>query len=70
MLARPEHFRKINYFLNATEDDLRMDLMPRVRRLIENKNAQHEWLKMSDREIMISAGLYEKNLVTGEKGYN
>lgn len=25
---------------------------------------------MSDREIMISAGLYEKNLVTGEKGYN
>lgn len=25
---------------------------------------------MSDHEIMISAGLYEKNLVTGEKGYN
>ncbi len=28
------------------------------------------WLKMTDHEIMISAGLYEKNLVTGEKGYN
>lgn len=38
--------------------------------MIENKNAQHEWLKMTDHEIMISAGLYEKNLVTGEKGYN
>ena len=63
-------FSENKLFPYATEDDLRMDLMPRVRRLIENKNAQHEWLKMSDREIMISAGLYEKNLVTGEKGYN
>ena len=63
-------FSENKLFPYATEDDLRMDLMPRVRRLIENKNAQHEWLKMSDHEIMISAGLYEKNLVTGEKGYN
>ena len=63
-------FSENKLFPYATEDDLRMDLMPRVRRLIENKNAQHEWLKMSDREIMISASLYEKNLVTGEKGYN
>jgi ATP-dependent DNA helicase RecG len=47
-----------------------MDLMQTVRRLIENKNAQHEWLKMSDHDLMVSAGLYEKNLVTGEKGYN
>lgn len=63
-------FSENKLFPYATEDDLRMDLMPRVRRLIENKNAQHEWLKMTDHEIMISAGLYEKNLVTGEKGYN
>ena len=63
-------FSENKLFPYATEDDLRMDLMPVVRRLIENKNAQHEWLKMTDREIMISAGLYEKNLVTGEKGFN
>ncbi len=54
----------------ATEDDLRMDLMPTVRRLVENKNSEHKWLKMTNHEIMVSAGLYEKNLVTGEKGYN
>ena len=63
-------FSENKLFPYATEDDLRMDLMPRVRRMVENKNAQHEWLKMTDHEIMISAGLYEKNLVTGEKGYN
>ena len=63
-------FSENKFFSYATEDDLRMDLMPTVRRLIENKNVQHEWLKMTDHEIMISAGLYEKNLVTGEKGYN
>lgn len=63
-------FSENKLFPYATEDDLRMDLMPKVRRLIENKNSRHEWLKMTDHEIMVSAGLYEKNLVTGEKGYN
>lgn len=63
-------FSENKLFPYAAKDDLRMDLMPAVRRLIENKNAQHEWLRMTDDEIMISAGLYEKNLVTGEKGYN
>lgn len=63
-------FSENKLFPFATEDDLRMDLMPKVRRLVENKNSQHEWLKMTDHEIMVSAGLYEKNLVTGEKGYN
>lgn len=63
-------FSENKLFPYATEDDLRMDLMPKVRRLVENKNSEHEWLKMTDHEIMVSAGLYEKNLVTGEKGYN
>lgn len=63
-------FSENKLFPYATEDDLRMDLMPKVRRLVENRNSEHEWLKMTDHEIMVSAGLYEKNLVTGEKGYN
>lgn len=28
-----------------------MDLLPVVRRLIENINSEHEWLKMSDRDF-------------------
>lgn len=68
--AKGETFSENKLFPHITEEDLRMDLMPRVRRLIENKNTQHEWLKMTDHEIMVSASLYEKNLITGEKGYN
>lgn len=71
MYARKSgEFTEHKIFPYCTEADLRMDLMPGVRRLIANKNSEHEWLKMSDREIMVSAGLYEKNFVTGEKGYN
>lgn len=61
---------KMKELLSAKEEKITVDLMSKVRQLVENKNLQHEWLKMTDHEIMISAGLYEKNLVTGEKGYN
>ena len=57
-------------FPYVQEEHLRTDLMEKVRRLISNKNPRHEWLEMSDRELMVSAGLYETDFVTGERGYN
>lgn len=57
-------------FPYVKEEHLRMDLMEKVRRMILNKNPRHEWLKMSDKELMVSAGLYETDFVTGEQGYN
>lgn len=57
-------------FPYVKEEHLRMDLMEKVRRMISNKNPRHEWLKMSDQELMISAGLYETDFVTGQQGYN
>jgi len=63
-------FNEHKIFPFVEESDLRMDLLSVVRRLIENKNSEHEWLKMSDKDLFISAGLYEKNFVTGEKGFN
>ena len=32
-----------------------------------NKNKNHVWKIMTDMELLRSAGLYEKNLVTGQK---
>lgn len=52
------------------EEHLRIDLMEKVRRLISNKYPRHEWLNMSDKELMVSAGLYETDFVTGMQGYN
>ena len=63
-------FNEHKIFPFVEESDLKMELLPVVRRLIENKNSEHEWLKMSDKELFISAGLYEKDFVTGEKGFN
>lgn len=57
-------------FPYVQEQHLRMDLLEKVRRMISNKNPRHEWLKMADKELMASAGLYETDFVTGNQGYN
>ena len=44
-------------FPYVTTEDLRMDLMEKVRNLAKSKNPDHPWLKMSDVEILKSAGL-------------
>ena len=38
-------------FPYVTKDDLRIDLMDKVRNLAKSKNPDHQWLKMSDDEI-------------------
>ena len=51
-------------------EDLRMDLMDKIRNLAKSKNPDHPWLKMSDEEILKSAGLWEKDFSSGIQGYN
>lgn len=57
-------------FPYVTVDDLRMDLMDKVRKLAKSKNSDHVWLEMSDDEILKSAGLWEKDFSSGIQGYN
>ena len=57
-------------FPHVTTEDLRMDLMDKVRNLAKSKNPDHLWLKMSDEEILKSAGLWEKDFSSGIQGYN
>ena len=57
-------------FPYVTTEDLRMDLMDKVRNLAKSKNPDHPWLKMSDEEILKSAGLWEKDFSSGIQGYN
>lgn len=52
-------------------DDFRLDLLPRLRIMADNNSGNnHPWGNMSDEELMRSAGLYGKNLETGDVGYN
>jgi len=45
-------------------------LMPKVRRLVASRFDDHPWIKMSDDEILRSAGLYQEDHKAGETGYN
>lgn len=54
----------------ATMDDLRVDLIDKARIMATNRTANHPWSKMKDLEMLRSTSLYEKNLQTGEEGFN
>lgn len=53
-------------------EDLRIDLLPRVRTMAANSsNGQiHPWSSMSDEELLKSASLYGTDRATGAVGYN
>lgn len=55
----------------VTMDDLRLDLLSRVRQMAVNRaKGSHYWQNMNDEELLRSAGLYGVDRVTGDRGYN
>jgi len=54
----------------ATLKDLRLDLIEKARIMASNRTSNHPWAKMSNEEMLRSAGLYERNLETGKEGFN
>lgn len=53
-------------------EDLRLDLLPKLRIMAANNNGgqEHPWMRMSDEELLKSARLYGVDRATGEQGYN
>ena len=70
------YIRKQNIFTEkkvypyVREDDLRLDLLPRIRQRAINRFQDHEWKNMSDAELLRSAGLFGEDKETGKQGYN
>ena len=55
----------------AKLEDLRLDLLSKVRVMAQNHaGGTHPWIFMDDIELLKSAGLYGRDIVTGEEGYN
>lgn len=54
----------------ATINDLKLDLIDKARTMAINRTANHPWSKMDYLDMLRSASLYEKNLQTGEEGFN
>ena len=63
-------FTEKRVFPYVTEADLRLDLLPRIRRMALNRNPNHEWEKLNDIDLLKSAGLYGEDKETGKTGYN
>jgi len=55
---------------NITDGDLRLDLFPRIRIWVATRHKDHPWEKMTDKEIIRSAGLYSVDPETKQWGYN
>lgn len=71
------YIRKQNIFTEkriypyAKAADLRLDLLPKVRLMAQNHaGGKHPWTTMDDQELLKSAGLYGRDIATGEEGYN
>ncbi len=53
----------------ASLDDLRTDLLEKVRMRAKNENSgTHPWMDMDDMTLLKSAGLYKKDIATGQEG--
>lgn len=51
------------------ESDFAEGVVDRVRKIIRIYNPEHPWNELSDKEFYKSAGLYRKDLATGEEGF-
>lgn len=64
-------FTEKKIFPYAKMEDLRLDLLPKIRIMAQNHaGGQHPWTAMDDQDLLKSAGLYGRDIATGEEGYN
>ncbi|MDR1375995.1 MAG: putative DNA binding domain-containing protein [Synergistaceae bacterium] len=63
-------FSEREVFPYVTLDDLRLELIPRVKQMAVSRLQNHPWKGMDDMELFKSAGLYEDDKRTGKKGFN
>ena len=69
-LRKQAEFTEKKMFPYLSIDELDMSLMSRVRNLVKSKDPNHPWIQMDDMGIFMSAGLYERDFVSGNEGFN
>jgi ATP-dependent DNA helicase RecG len=69
-LRKSNQFTEREIFPYATLDDMRLDLVPRVKKMAVGHIQDHPWKDMDAMELFKSAGLYEDDKRVGKKGFN
>jgi ATP-dependent DNA helicase RecG len=67
---KSSQFTERKIFPYTKLEDLRLDLIPLVKRLALNHNSAHPWKDMSDMDFFRSSGLYEEDKSSGKTGFN
>jgi ATP-dependent DNA helicase RecG len=63
-------FSERQVFPYAMLDDMRLDLIPKVKQMALTFNKNHPWKDMTDMEFFRSAELYENDKMGGKEGFN
>lgn len=70
-IRKQEIFTERKIYPYVGMEDLRLDLLPKLRRMAVNNEGQaHPWNTMTDEEMLRSAHLYGTDRITGQKGLN
>ena len=63
-------FTEKRVFPYVKDEDLRLDMLPRIRKMATIRDGKHPWGLMTDKEILQSAGFIGEDPETGKRGYN
>ncbi len=66
---KSSHYTENAVFPYMELADLRADLFTRVRRIVSLRESRHPWLTLTDEQLLQSAGLWRRDLQTGQQGY-
>ena len=70
-IRKQEIYTEKKIFPYVGMEDLRLDLLPKLRTMAANNTGQtHPWNSMSDEELLKSTRLYGIDRITGMSGYN
>lgn len=70
-IRKQEIFTERKIFPYVKIDDLRLDLLPKLRQMATNNSSQsHPWNGLSDEELLKSMRLYGVDRITGDAGFN
>ena len=69
-IRKREIYTEKKIYPYAKDEDMRFDLLPRIRQMAMNRQPGHPWGAMSDAGLLQSAGLIDEDKETGKKGYN
>ncbi|MEE1274640.1 MAG: putative DNA binding domain-containing protein [Olegusella sp.] len=68
-IRKQEYYSERKVYRYLTKDDLRLDLLPRIREMAVAKKANHPWGSMGDDDLLRSANLFLKDYETGQEGF-